>query len=463
MLFMDGFNNPLKITTMRKFLRLTLVCLMAMVCSSAFAQTVFNFAELYGTENISDISDQPKTIDAVTISLAQGNSRNAPAFNRSGEVRLYGGKSETVLDGCTMTVTAASGSITSIVLEAGQIDKWGVLTANVGEITEDAERNVTWTGNAAEVVFTASRDANKASVSTQNRYTKATVTVTGGEIKKSADLKFSETDIEVEQGTAFTSPTFTKATTAAVTFSSDNEDVASVNSEGKISLGGELGTAKITAKAEENDDFYAGEATCTVTVFTVDTYKKATEIVSGAKYLIVADNSGVLNVAKPVTSGYGYLYVDEVDAETDGKMKVRTDKGYDFTITAAEGGYTIMQSDGRYMYQTGTFNSFNVSANPTSGNIWTIEPEADGTFIITNVEKNKYVQFDTQYKSFGCYSDDKGSLPYLYVKDDTATGITDVTVEEFDENAPVYNLAGQRVDKNAKGILIQNGKKFIRR
>lgn len=52
----------------------------------------------------------------------------------------------------------------------------------------------------------------------------------------------------------------------------------------------------------------------------------------------------------------------------------------------------------------------------------------------------------------------------LPVSVETATGITDVTVEkEFDENAPIYNLSGQRVDKNAKGILIQNGKKFIRR
>jgi hypothetical protein len=29
------------------------------------------------------------------------------------------------------------------------------------------------------------------------------------------------------------------------------------------------------------------------------------------------------------------------------------------------------------------------------------------------------------------------------------------------ENAPIYNLAGQRVDKSFKGVVIQNGKKFI--
>ena len=44
------------------------------------------------------------------------------------------------------------------------------------------------------------------------------------------------------------------------------------------------------------------------------------------------------------------------------------------------------------------------------------------------------------------------------------SGINEITVDaEADENAPVYNLAGQRVSKSAKGILIKNGKKFIRK
>lgn len=44
----------------------------------------------------------------------------------------------------------------------------------------------------------------------------------------------------------------------------------------------------------------------------------------------------------------------------------------------------------------------------------------------------------------------------------TGTGIGGITVDgEDNADAPVYNLAGQRVNKSAKGILIQNGKKFI--
>lgn len=41
-----------------------------------------------------------------------------------------------------------------------------------------------------------------------------------------------------------------------------------------------------------------------------------------------------------------------------------------------------------------------------------------------------------------------------------ATAITTIKAENA-ANAPLYNLQGQRVDRTAKGILIQNGRKFI--
>lgn len=48
--------------------------------------------------------------------------------------------------------------------------------------------------------------------------------------------------------------------------------------------------------------------------------------------------------------------------------------------------------------------------------------------------------------------------------DDVPTGIENVVTGntvKADPNAPVYNISGQRVSKDAKGILIQNGKKFM--
>lgn len=46
-------------------------------------------------------------------------------------------------------------------------------------------------------------------------------------------------------------------------------------------------------------------------------------------------------------------------------------------------------------------------------------------------------------------------------KAEEATGIEDISERQIEENAPCYNIAGQRVDDNAKGIIIRNGKKFF--
>ncbi len=44
---------------------------------------------------------------------------------------------------------------------------------------------------------------------------------------------------------------------------------------------------------------------------------------------------------------------------------------------------------------------------------------------------------------------------------ESTTGISEVSVSTLDPNAPVYNLSGQRVNSSFKGVIIQNGKKFI--
>lgn len=41
-------------------------------------------------------------------------------------------------------------------------------------------------------------------------------------------------------------------------------------------------------------------------------------------------------------------------------------------------------------------------------------------------------------------------------------GISNAVAEKANVNAPIYNLAGQRVNANFKGIAIQNGKKFVK-
>lgn len=44
---------------------------------------------------------------------------------------------------------------------------------------------------------------------------------------------------------------------------------------------------------------------------------------------------------------------------------------------------------------------------------------------------------------------------------DSSTGINNVETTTANANAPVYNLAGQRVDSNYKGVVIKKGKKYM--
>ncbi|MBO5156662.1 MAG: hypothetical protein J6C05_05960 [Prevotella sp.] len=60
-----------------------------------------------------------------------------------------------------------------------------------------------------------------------------------------------------------------------------------------------------------------------------------------------------------------------------------------------------------------------------------------------------------------CITQDAG-IYYGYVKfvEGATLGISDITVAD-NANAPAYNLAGQRVNANAKGLVIKNGKKYM--
>ena len=121
-------------------------------------------------------------------------------------------------------------------------------------------------------------------------------------------------------------------------------------------------------------------------------------LASGAYWIKNGDN-----YATPLTGNYGYIQVVE-GGYTDNV----------FTFTAVEGGYTIQDPSGKYYYQTGTYNSFNVAADmPAEGAVWTVAKNDDGTYVITNVSVTKSIQYDAQYNSFGSYADVKGIYPVL--------------------------------------------------
>ena len=281
-----------------------------------------------------------------------------------------------------------------------------------------------------------------------------------GAVKENPALAFSEEKVNHEVGTDFTAPTFSKKTTAAVKFSSDNEAVATVNAEGVIALGTEEGKAVITAEAAENDKYAAGKATCTVYVWHYVTYKKATEIESGKKYLIVAQRDGNTYYAMPQkeTANYGYLNTLMKKGTLD-ELKIESSYDDNFVFAKYEDGYSIQDCYGRYLYMDDEHAAFQLGKEPVA---WELEASDNGTFSLTN--NGKFIQFGQgTFTSFGAYAimQDITVLPMLFKMVEGTTGINNIQTTTAVKNNVMYNIAGQRVNKDYKGLVIMNGKKMM--
>lgn len=143
----------------------------------------------------------------------------------------------------------------------------------------------------------------------------------------------------------------------------------------------------------------------------IDLAISASSGLADGEYWIVANNK----VATPITEKtYGYLNV--VDA-VNGKSTAANA----FTFTQVDAGlYTIQDSNGKYYYQTGTYNSFNVSDTDggTDEYLWEVYDSGNGQFVIMNYEVGKFIQYDSNYSSYGSYPDERGVMPTLVLAED---------------------------------------------
>ena len=149
---------------------------------------------------------------------------------------------------------------------------------------------------------------------------------------------------------------------------------------------------------------------CTLATSLIEISTGAAEGLADGEYWIIADGK----VATPLTSSYGYLQVTDA---VDGKSTAANA----FTFTQVEAGvYTIQDSNGKYYYQTGTYNSFNVADKDggTDEYLWEVYDSGNGEFVIMNLGVAKFMQYDSGYNSFGSYSDERGTLPTLVLAED---------------------------------------------
>lgn len=451
---------------MIKTLRFTLMAVMLLICGAISAQTVtldftdnskwkFPEAKANIATEAKDFTDGTYT---VTLTGSTGKEEGY-YFNAMGKNLMLGKK------GATLKFPKFDFPVSKIVFE-GSSSGSGKVTFNI--FVDDKAVSTQATGIKTEQTFEIAAGSQAAGTqyvlkltnANNIQLTKVHIYKLEGAVKKNAKLAFSEEKVNHEVGTPFTAPKFTKETTAAVKFSSNNEKVATVNAEGVIALGTEEGEAVITAESAENDVYAAGKATCTIYVWHYVTYKKATEIESGKKYLIVAQRDDKTYYAMPQkeTANYGYLQTQSKEGTLD-ELKIESSYDDNFVFTSFEDGYSIQDCYGRYLYMDAEHAAFQLGKEAAA---WSVEKSENGTFMLTN--NGKYIQFgDGTYTSFGAYAEKKDNtvLPMLFVLGEGQTGINNIHTSTAVKNNVMYNLAGQRVNKDYKGLVIMNGKKMM--
>lgn len=441
----------------------SLLMTMGMFAQSKTAKFDFTGESAYGMTLLSGSTKEYNadptvcTEGDVTLTL-NGQTRWWKATNGN-ELRFY--------KGADMTFKVPEGNVITKV----------ELTAKVPAKFESAVgtyANGTWTGSANSVVISTNITEKNTPISS------AVVTYqsSSAPMKKDPALSFSETTASGVVGEAFVAPTLTKATTAAVVYTSSDEAVATVNAEtGEVTLLA-AGETKITATAAENDEYNGGSASYTLTVTTPaldvvkEPYSESFETEFGS---FVLDNvnlseglSYVWSIDKKYKCAKASAFVNKKNLPSESWL---VSPWIELSCAEVERNLYFDHAVSKYFG--------NVSEEAT---LW-IKVEGGDWTQITSIaypevpQDKSFSPFETQAVSLAGYEGKKIKVGFKYVSTDEAagtweirnfkvstdvSGINEIKADKLDVNAPVYNLAGQRVNANAKGILIQNGKKFIK-
>ena len=404
---------------MNKFLRYSLSLVLAFVASVTFAQEVtFDFdkdyktlfPELTGTSSsTSHDGDITKTMTCTTngISVAvsaktPGSSTDNRIWSSSPRLRMYSG---------TLTIQApADKKIASIDIIIN--GKWNDKNnADVGTNNKGS-----WTGDANKVVYT----------------------IAGNTQIKSIKVMLAGTKIE-----------YTDAASV--------KELLANNQEAKDYINLKLTNAKVLYVNSYNGtvNTYVREGDTAIEMRTLGIDMPVNSIISGTVKVNLAYDAGIpyLSASKE-TNGENLKITESNEAAEpviatvkdilDGKYTNDLIKIKEFTFSKEE-------------YNTGKFNYY---ANDGENKIMIYDKFSSIGGVSQLTEGEKY----TLTGIFGViFKNNPEVLPIKAVEKFESTGITNITTDEAAKNAPVYNLAGQKVTKAYKGVVIKNGKKMIQK
>ena len=401
---------------MKNYLHYAFIAVLAFICNVSFGQTLFDFDKDYKTlfPNLPGVSSSSSkagdfteattcTVDGikVTISKKASGSNENRIWTSSPRLRMYSG---------TMTIEAPEGKkISGITFTLG---KWNTGNkSDVGTLTEGK-----WKGDANKVVITIAANTQLKSLTV----TLAGTVITYKDVPSVKDL--------LTNYTSATTNLNLKLTNAKVIYvNTYNKTVNTYVREGDAAI--ELRTlgfdmplnSTISGTVKVDLDYSYGVP-----------YLKANDATNDESLTIQESTEEAQPIVATVADLNAKKYMNDLVIVKD--VKLSTEKVTSGTSTRTN--YYINDGDAKVQL----YDKFQVSdlTTLTDGETYTVQ----GLFgqIFNNVPE---------------------ILMTKKVKE--TTGITNITTDAADANVPAYNLAGQKVGKEYKGVVIKAGKKFIQK
>lgn len=158
------------------------------------------------------------------------------------------------------------------------------------------------------------------------------------------------------------------------------------------------------------------------------------KVIADRTYLLVAGDQAAVPI--PTTKNYGYPEGAAVAINNNTIVLANDAYGFSFassytdedgkTIKTPEGQYLLVDSNSRYYYLSGSYNSPNVTNAPKINDgaidetyLFTVTPDADGTWLVERGDR--LFMYSPNYSSYGFYQESGRTpemvKPHLYILD----------------------------------------------
>ena len=391
---------------MNKILRISVMSLLALISSITFAQVTFDANVDKGKQTINGSPDQVSK-DGVTLSCTDAALAAVNYITKKGEYRFYKGSS--------VTLSAADKNIVKVEMTCSGVKKYAASNFAAQEGLVIAKETATWTGKATSITFKTTK---------QVRAYKVVVTLEGGAVTPTPEVQ------TVDNIAAFKA--LSNGTTAQLKLNNAQVLYTWTSNKGNTST-------------------YIHDATGALLLHNSGLTLKENQTLNGEVTLKLTDHNGLPEGEKTDKTNVDGLTITD---GTPAKPKVITpDKASENLSELVQVEGVTIQSE-----KSGKYTNYYAHVGDQKIQLY------NGFHLDAYNDLSPFEGMQNQTVK-GIVSMFKGQTQINIIKIEKTTGID--TVNQIDsainDHAPMYNLAGQRVGKEYKGVVIQNGKKFINR